>query len=137
MRNARPIVISVSAAALACAACEFHAPQPASASHPLSPAITSGAALASVPVPSTEPAPRVVIPPPQALTDAAITRRIRAEIVSDPGMAGADVSVNTDKGVVALSGTVKSYEQTGIASAHAQSQDGVLRVDNQLRPALS
>jgi len=39
--------------------------------------------------------------------------------------------------VVVLSGTVKSHEQTGVASAHAQRQDGVLRVDNHLMPALS
>jgi hyperosmotically inducible periplasmic protein len=92
--------------------------------------------------PAETPAPpgsaaRTPAPPPEALTDAAITGRIRSELRADPGMAGADVSVNTDRGVVVLSGTVKSQEQTGIASAHAQRQDGVMRVDNQLRPALS
>jgi hypothetical protein len=81
--------------------------------------------------------PRRLIPPPDALTDSAITRRIGGELAADPGMAGADVSVNTDRGVVTLSGTVKSQEQTGIASAHAQRQDGVMRVDNHLRPVLS
>jgi osmotically-inducible protein OsmY len=47
-------------------------------------------------------------------------------------MSGADVSVNTDHGVVTLTGNVKSQEQTAIASAHAQRQDGVMRVDNHL-----
>lgn len=77
------------------------------------------------------------MPPPQALTDAAITGKVRNALVADPGMAGADVSVNTDNGVVVLAGTVLSHEQTGIASAHAQRQEGVVRVDNHLRPELS
>jgi osmotically-inducible protein OsmY len=42
--------------------------------------------------------------------------------------------VNTDKGVVVLAGTVKNPEQTALASAHAQRQDGVMRVDNHLAP---
>ena len=49
----------------------------------------------------------------------------------------ADVSINTDNGVVVLSGVVRSHEQTGVASAHAQRQDGVLRVENNLRPEFS
>lgn len=68
----------------------------------------------------------------EAITDPVITGRIRSSLLGDPGMAGADVSVNTDRGVVSLAGTVKSHEQTGIASAHAQRQDGVVRVDNHL-----
>jgi hyperosmotically inducible periplasmic protein len=68
----------------------------------------------------------------EAITDPVITGRIKSSLATDPGMAGADVSVNTDRGVVSLAGTVKSHEQTGIASAHAQRQDGVVRVDNHL-----
>ena len=82
-------------------------------------------------------APSAPMPSPEALTDSAITNRILAALQGDPAMRGADVSINTDKGVVVLSGTVKSHEQTGVASAHAQSQDGVLRVDNHLRPEYS
>jgi osmotically-inducible protein OsmY len=95
----------------------------------------AGAAPAPrAPAQSPRPSPT---PPPEAMTDAAISSRIGEALVGDPAMAGADVAVHTDKGVVMLSGTVKSYEQTGIASAHAQRQDGVLRVDNHLRPELS
>jgi osmotically-inducible protein OsmY len=83
------------------------------------------------------PAPRSAMPAVEALTDAAITQRITAALQSDPAMKGADVSINTDKGVVVLSGKVQSHEQTGVASAHAQRQDGVLRVDNHLRPEYS
>ena len=77
------------------------------------------------------------MPTADTLTDAAISGRVRNALVADPEMAGSDVSVNTDRGVVVLAGTVKSHEQTGIASAHAQRQDGVVRVDNHLRPELS
>jgi hyperosmotically inducible protein len=66
------------------------------------------------------------------ITDAMITARVKAELVTDPALEGADVSVSTDKGVVILAGNVRSYDQSAIASAHAQHQDGVMRVDNQL-----
>ena len=84
------------------------------------------AAAAATPQPASAPLPR------EAITDPVITGRIKSSLATDPGMAGADVSVNTDRGVVSLAGTVKSHEQTGIASAHAQRQDGVVRVDNHL-----
>ena len=72
------------------------------------------------------------LPSKEALSDSVITAKIKTAIVADPGLAGADVSVNTDHGVVVLAGIVKTPEQTAIASAHAQSQDGVMRVDNHL-----
>ena len=77
------------------------------------------------------------MPAVESLTDSAITHRITTALQGDPAMQGADVSINTDKGVVVLSGTVKTHEQTGVASAHAQRQDGVMRVDNHLRPEYS
>lgn len=80
--------------------------------------------------------PYVPIASREAIADTLITGRIRAAVFGDPAMAGADISVNTDRGVVVLAGSVKSHEQTGIASAHAQRQDGVMRVDNQLSLAL-
>jgi hyperosmotically inducible protein len=77
-------------------------------------------------------ASRTALPAGDPLSDAAINGKIRASIQGDPGMAGSDVSVHTDRGVVNLTGTVKSQEQTAIASAHAQRQDGVMRIDNHL-----
>jgi Predicted periplasmic or secreted lipoprotein len=67
-----------------------------------------------------------------AISDTMISGRVKAELLTDPGMTGSDVSVNTDHGVVTLTGSVKSQEQTAIASAHAQRQDGVMRVDTHL-----
>jgi len=70
--------------------------------------------------------------PLDAITDSIISSRIKAGILTDPGLAGTDISVNTDHGIVSLTGIIKSQEQAAIASAHAQREDGVMRVDNQL-----
>ena len=77
-------------------------------------------------------APSRLLPPPEMLSDPVITARIKASLMTDPAMAGADVSVNTSQGVVSLTGLVASQEQAAIVSAHAQGQDGVMRVDNHL-----
>ena len=111
---------------------EARLPQPATPER-----AQTGVAAAQQQQPAAPRAPSAPLPSPEALTDSAITNRILAALQGDPAMRGADVSINTDKGVVVLSGTVKSHEQTGVASAHAQSQDGVLRVDNHLRPEYS
>jgi hyperosmotically inducible protein len=78
------------------------------------------------------PSPTTKAQPTDAINDSIITARVKAAILADPGMAGSDVSVNTDHGVVSLTGIIKSQEQAAIASAYAQRQDGVMRVDNQL-----
>jgi hypothetical protein len=93
---------------------------------------TSQAAVSAAPPPRAAERLPAPIPPPEALTDTMITGRIQTALLSDPGMKGADVSVQTNKGVVTLVGTVQTHEQTGIASAHAQRQDGVVRVDSEL-----
>ena len=77
-----------------------------------------------------------LLPPAEALTDPFITGKIKANILADPSMRGADISVNTTQGVVNLTGLVASQEQAAIASAHAQRQDGVMRVDNHLAVSL-
>lgn len=127
-------ILPLALIALAVAGCDRPDRQalPTSASTPSGPAAPAQPARA-------EPPPRQTanIPPPEATSDRAITGKIELALAADPRMAGADVSVHTDSGVVALSGTVRSHEQAGVASAHAQRQDGVLRVDNHLRPALS
>jgi hypothetical protein len=93
---------------------------------PLYPSSTPAPAGTSVPAPRVDPLSR------EALSDPAITSRIKTAIVTDPQMAGADVSVNTDGGVVSLTGTVKSQEQAAVASSLAQRNDGVMRIDNHL-----
>jgi osmotically-inducible protein OsmY len=72
------------------------------------------------------------LPRVESLSDTFITGKVKADLIGDPAMAGADVSVNTSQGVVNLTGTVTSQEQAAIASSHAQRQDGVMRIDNHL-----
>jgi hyperosmotically inducible periplasmic protein len=83
------------------------------------------------PAPATTTGSRL-LPSPEAMTDPVITAKIRASMLADPLLRGADVSVNTTQGVVNLTGAVVSQEQAAIASSHAQRQDGVMRVDNHL-----
>jgi hyperosmotically inducible protein len=71
-------------------------------------------------------------PAPEVVSDAFITGAVRAAMMGDPGLQGSDVSVNTSHGVVSLTGRVKSLEQAAIAAAHAEGEDGVMRVDNTL-----
>ena len=124
--------LPVACAALACAlaGCErpyerVTAPAPENLARNVSAA--PPAAETPVPLESTRPAAA-----PEVLSDTIIAARIGAALVADEGMRGADVSVNVEHGVVVLVGNVKSYDQAGIASAYAQRQDGVMRVDNQL-----
>jgi hyperosmotically inducible protein len=77
-------------------------------------------------------APTRLLPTADALDDGVVTARIRAALLLDPALSGSDVSVNTNQGVVSLTGVVASREQAAIASAHAQAQDGVMRVDDHL-----
>jgi hyperosmotically inducible protein len=76
--------------------------------------------------PSAAPMPRAM------LADTVITSQVKSSILNDPNLNGADISVNTDRGVVMLTGRVRTPEQIAIASAYAQRQDGVMRVDNHL-----
>jgi hyperosmotically inducible protein len=73
-----------------------------------------------------------LLPAADALDDGVVAARIRAEMLLDPALSGADISVNTSQRVVSLTGVVASREQAAIASAHAQAQDGVMRVDDHL-----
>lgn len=93
---------------------------------------TQAAATVAQPVAIPQPTPSRLLPSPETLSDTAITARITASLMTDPAMTGADVSVNTTQGVVSLTGLVSSQEQAAIASAHAQRQDGVMRVDDHL-----
>jgi len=96
-------------------------------------------ARASQPALEEQPAPAAstttgsrLLPSPDALSDPVITAKIKASMLADPLLRGADVSVNTTQGVVNLTGAVVSQEQAAIASSHAQRADGVVRVDDHL-----
>lgn len=134
-RNAAAFVLGLAGAAIAAAGCArpYEHVNPTGAENISSKVAPSAAerprdaqaAAAAQPL-------RVSPPAPGALDDALVTAKIRAALLADPAMSGSDVSVNVEHGVVVFAGTVKSYEQAAIASAYAQRQDGVMRVDNQL-----
>ena len=92
----------------------------------------SEAAPAAPRAPAAAPVAGTTAAPETAINDTIISARVKASLLGDPALEGSDISVNTDRGVVSLVGSVKSHEQTGIASAHAQRQDGVMRVDSHL-----
>lgn len=100
----------------------------------------AAAAPKAAPAPAQRPAsaaPLRTLERPDALpgdanADAGATVAIQAAIHGDPALAGSDISVNTERGTVSLTGTVLNREQSAIASAYANRQLGVLRVDNEL-----
>jgi len=129
--TAASLALGAALAAAALVACDRPAPRSVAAADGSSRDATPQRLSTARPAEPAAPQP-TQLPSKEALSDSVITGRIKAAIVADPGMVGADVSVNTDRGVVALAGVVKTPEQTAIASAHAQRQDGVMRVDNHL-----
>ncbi len=66
------------------------------------------------------------------MDDAAITARIKAEILRDPLLNVLDIEVTTTNGVVKLSGTVDSQQSIDRAIATARSFEQVKSVDNAL-----
>ena len=68
----------------------------------------------------------------QYMNDAAITAKIKADILSDPLLKVALINVTTTNGVVTLSGVVDSQQSIGRAIEIAQSINDVKSVDNGL-----
>jgi len=121
-----PCAAAILAAALLAAACDRPLARAASAAETL-PSPPPGSAPAA-PAPK-EAAPRAPAPAADPLSDAAITARVASGIRDDPALAGTDLTVNTSRGVVSLTGTVQSPEQVAEATARAQAPDGVVRLD--------
>ncbi len=67
------------------------------------------------------------------IDDAAITAKVKAEILNRPTLKMLDIHVQTDKGVVRLSGTVASQSKVDEAGKVARSVAGVSSVRNDLR----
>ena len=68
-----------------------------------------------------------------AIDDAAITTKVKAAIFAEPGLKTLQISVDTVKGVVTLSGSVNSLANSDKAKALAQAVAGVKEVDNRLQ----
>lgn len=69
-----------------------------------------------------------------AIDDAEITAKVKAAIFAEPGLKTLQISVDTVKGVVTLSGSVDSPTNSNRAKALAVAVAGVKEVENRLVP---
>ena len=67
------------------------------------------------------------------ITDAAITSEVKTKFLAEPGVSGLNINIDTNDGVVTLSGNVKSKAEADKAVAIARQNAGVKRVVNNLR----
>lgn len=68
----------------------------------------------------------------QAFDDTEITAKVKAEILAEPGLKSLQISVDTTRGVVTLSGAVDSMSSSDKARLVAAAVKGVKEVDNKL-----
>ncbi len=68
----------------------------------------------------------------QAITDTALTGSVKAKLAADARVNASDVSVNTENGVVVLTGKVASAEAKAAAEELAKSANGTVRVVNRI-----
>jgi osmotically-inducible protein OsmY len=69
----------------------------------------------------------------QAIDDTTITTRVKTAMLNDPTVGGLRIDVDTFKGVVTLSGRVKSQQEHDQAIALARNIDGVTEVKDALQ----
>ena len=65
--------------------------------------------------------------------DSWITSKVKSEMVADKSVKARDISVNTNKGVVTLSGTADSWDESNKAAEIARRVKGVTMVENDIR----
>jgi len=68
----------------------------------------------------------------EVIGDAAITTKVKAAILAEPGLSSLQISVDTTQGEVILSGAVNSQQDIDRAKEVASAVDGVTKVDNRL-----
>jgi osmotically-inducible protein OsmY len=68
----------------------------------------------------------------ETIDDATITTRVKTSLLNDPDVGGLRIDVDTFKGVVTLSGRVKSKEEEAKAIALARKIGGVADVKSTL-----
>ena len=69
----------------------------------------------------------------ETIDDATITTRVKTSLLNDPDVGGLRIDVDTFKGVVTLSGRVKSKEEEAKAVALARKIGGVTEVKSSLQ----
>ena len=67
------------------------------------------------------------------IDDTVITTKVKARILDEPGLKSAEINVETFKGVVQLSGFVKSQSDINRAAELARGVRGVTSVKNDMR----
>lgn len=67
-----------------------------------------------------------------AITDTAITTKVKAKLMSDDSIKSSDIHVTTTNGVVTLEGAVSSAHMKAAAETAVASVEGVKSVDNNL-----
>lgn len=73
-------------------------------------------------------------PPRQAVSSAAITAQVQAELAKDAHVVAKDIKVETDSnGVVMLTGTAKTQQELDRATLVARGVRGVVSVDNRIQ----
>jgi len=68
-----------------------------------------------------------------AITDTAITAKVKAKFVGDSRLKKSDISVSTTNGAVTLGGTAPSSDAASAAKELASGVDGVKSVDDQIK----
>jgi hyperosmotically inducible periplasmic protein len=71
----------------------------------------------------------------EVITDSAITTDLKTKYLAEPGVPGVDIHVETNKGVVTLTGNVKTKAEMAKAMSIARGTHGVKRVVNHLKMA--
>jgi hyperosmotically inducible periplasmic protein len=71
----------------------------------------------------------------EAVSDAAITTKVKAEFAKEKDVSATRIHVDTDNGVVKLSGIARSKQEAERAAAIAKDTKGVVSVDNNIRVA--
>lgn len=89
--------------------------------------ITVSAVILTLSACSTDPNRRKV---GVAISDAAITTKVKTALAGDPDVKGRDISVETFRGTVQLSGFVETPENARRAADLARRVDGVREVQN-------
>ena len=69
----------------------------------------------------------------ETIDDTTITTRVKTSMLNDPAVGGMKIDVDTTRGVVTLSGTVRSQAEHDQALALARKVDGVTEVKDALQ----
>jgi hyperosmotically inducible periplasmic protein len=69
----------------------------------------------------------------EVITDSAITSDIKTKYLAEPGVSGLDIHVETNNGVVTLTGNVKTKAEMDKALSIAHATHGVKRVVNKMK----